>query len=130
MPHAAFSVGSIHQLWNDAIAPNSPRARHPAATFPLCAVPAGPCPAALCPAHICVQHWGKAPFPEGCPCAGASWTPGDPCREQLISHLIKWGLQSHCSLVSCHTDLSFKAQGRKKPKTTYYSKHERSIGWN
>lgn len=79
----------------------------------LCLWPAGPLPSRLSPAHICVQKRGEGSISWACPCAVASWTPGDPHREQLISRLIKWGLQSQCSF-GCHTDLSFKAQRRKK----------------
>lgn len=61
--------------------------------------------------HLCAETGVKVSFPEGCPRAATSWTRQDPCREHLISRLIKWGLQRQGSFVSCHTDLSFKDQG-------------------
>lgn len=61
--------------WNAGIAPNSPKNVSPSSRTPFlrCACDLqGPPQQISPPAHICAQKWGKAPFPEACPCAVAS----------------------------------------------------------
>lgn len=135
-PHAVFSTSStlpallalaaMLERWYSPKSAQAHLTRLPDSLFVLClwsAVPPTSRDAHTHPrTHLCAEEGEKSPFPGACPCAVASWTRGDPCREHVISRLIKRGLQSQGSFVSCHTDLSFKAQRRKKKKPNLWFK--------